>query len=254
MEEDPKKRFSNRAAYYAKYRPRYPAPMLKFMEEDLGLSQVSIIADIGSGTGILSELFLTHGNTVFAVEPNEEMRKIAEGHLSGHPGFTSVNGTAEETTLTAESVDFVTAAQAFHWFDPVQTRTEFSRILNSAGWVILIWNIRRNSTPFMQAYERLVNEYANRPYSRHVTHDKIDSDGLKNFLGSYLVKKFDNSQTLDFEGLSGRLLSSSYVPLEDEPRHGLMLTELRRVFDSYQENGVVHLEYDTEVYCGQLSR
>ena len=254
MEEDPKKRFSNRAAYYAKYRPRYPPAILAFMKEELGLSQVSVIADIGSGTGILSELFLTHSNTVFAVEPNSEMRRTAEKRLSNYPGFRSLNGTAEETTLNSQSVDFVTAAQAFHWFDPVKTRAEFSRILKQHGWTILVWNIRRNSTPFMQEYDRLVSEYANRPYSRQVTHDKIGTDGLRDFLGDYTAKKFGNTQALDFEGLAGRLLSSSYVPLAGDSRYNAMLDELRNIFDSNQEGGLVHLEYDTEVYCGQLSR
>ncbi len=253
MEEDPKERFSNRAAYYAKYRPRYPAAILSFMEKELGLSQGSLIADIGSGTGILSELFLTHGNIIFAVEPNMEMRRTAEEHLSSYSGFRSVNGTAEETTLNSASIDFVTAAQAFHWFDPVKARLEFSRILKPPGWTILIWNIRRTSTPLMQAYDRLVSEYANRPYSRQVTHDKIGTDGLENFLGKFIAKKFDSSQALDFAGLAGRLLSSSYVPLAGEPRYNQMLDELRNIFDSNQESGLVHLEYDTEVYCGQLS-
>lgn len=254
MEEDPKERFSNRAAYYAKYRPRYPPAMLSFMEKELGLSQGSVIADIGSGTGILSELFLTHGNIVFAIESNKEMRRTAEEHLSSYSCFGSVNGTAEETTLNSASVDFVTAAQAFHWFDPVKARLEFSRILKPIGWTILIWNIRRTSTSFTQAYDQLVSEYANRPYSRQVTHDKIGPAGLKSFFGKYVAKEFDNSQALDFEGLAGRLLSSSYVPLAGEPRYNQMLDELRNIFNSNQEGGLVHLEYDTEVYCGHLSQ
>ena len=218
----------------------------------MGLSSESLVADIGSGTGILSELFLKNGNTVFCVEPNEEMRKAAEELLSSYPGFRSITGTAEMTTLTATSVDFITAAQAFHWFDASKTRIEFSRILKPGGWVSLIWNTRRNTTPLMRGYEQLVSNHATRPHSR-VTRDRIGSEGLRNFLGEYVAKSFENSQTLNFEGLRGRLLSSSYVPLNGESGYDTMLSELRKLFDQYQENDVIHLEYDTELYCSQLS-
>jgi SAM-dependent methyltransferase len=114
LENDSKKRFSNRAAYYAKYRPRYPEVILNFMEQQLGFSSVSVIADVGSGTGILSEMFLKHGNLVFGVEPNKEMRETAEAILAVYPHFRSVNGSAEATMLPAASVDFVMAAQSFH--------------------------------------------------------------------------------------------------------------------------------------------
>lgn len=263
MQEDPTKRFTDRASYYAKYRPRYPQAILGFMDQEMGLSDTSIVADIGSGTGILSELFLKHGNTVFAVEPNQEMRKAAEEAFAKNPKFRSVEGAAEATTLPASSVDFVTAAQAFHWFNPEKTRIEFMRIIRHPGWVALIWNIRKNSTPLMQAYDQLVRKYAmpgsqspspdaSNPNSRSVKHD-IRDEGITNFLGKHEMETFTNDQVLDYEGFAGRLLSSSYVPLQDDPRHGPMLDELHRIFDTYQERGTVRLEYETELYYGQLS-
>lgn len=252
LQEDPKTRFSKRAEYYSKYRPKYPEDIIQFMEKELGLSESSVIADVGSGTGILSELFLRHGNTVFAVEPNREMRTAAEELLVKYPNLRSIQGTAEETTLPAASVDFVTAAQAFHWFDPVKAKVEFSRILRPNGWVLLIWNVREVSTPLMREYESLVNEYANRSYARRTAKERVGEEGLRNFLGQYGEKRFGNSQVLDFEGLKGRLLSSSYVPLQGEERHDLMLAELHRIFDSYQDEGMVHFDYETEVYYAQL--
>ena len=254
MEEDSKNRFSNRAAYYAKSRPRYPETILNFMENELGLTQASVVADIGSGTGILSELFLKHGNSVSGVEPNGEMRKTAEELLAAYPNFKSTNGTAEATTLPAASVDFVTAAQSFHWFDPPKAREEFLRIMKPQGWVLLIWNTRKNSPGFMEAYEQLVSKYAVRPRFRRTAKDKVGEEGLTKFLGKYKTEIFSNGQVLDFEGLSGRLLSSSYVPLPGESGYSSMLDSLRKLFVSYQEGGAVHLEYDTETYYAQLTR
>src|SRR5215203_3908885 len=144
-------RFSNRVADYARYRPGYPREILSLFESDCGLTPHSIIADIGSGTGKLSELFLTNGNPVFGVEPNALMRETADALLANYPGFRSVNGTAEATTLADSSVDFVTAAQAFHWFDPVVAKVEAARILKAGGWAALIWNDRKlTSTPFLE--------------------------------------------------------------------------------------------------------
>jgi SAM-dependent methyltransferase len=251
VENDSNKRFSNRAAYYAKYRPRYPHAILNFMEQELGFSSASVIADFGSGTGILSEMFLKHGNLVFGVEPNKEMRETAEAILAGYPHFRSVNGSAETTMLPAASIDFVMAAQSFHWFDRTRARAEFLRILKPGRWVILIWNTRKNSTTFMQAYERLVRDFANK--SLAVRHENLGDGDLRAFLGEYKARTFSHSQALDLEGLTGRLLSSSYAPLPGDPRHIPTLNELRRIFDSYQRNGLVHLEYVTEVYAGKLT-
>ena len=254
MEEgDSKKRFSTRATYYAPYRPRYPEAILAFMENELGFSEDSVVGDIGSGTGILTELFLKHGNPVYGVEPNMEMRKAAEGLLSQYPSFRSVVGTAEATTLPAATIDFITAAQAFHWFDPSKTREEFMRVLKAHGWVLLVWNTRKNTPGFMEAYEQLVSKYANRAHSRRTAKDKVGDQALTSFFGEYKVKNFGNSQVLDFEGLAGRLLSSSYLPLRGETGYSSMMDALRKLFDTYQDSGVVRLEYETETYYGQLT-
>ena len=149
---DPTQRFTSRVEHYVRYRPSYPRDLLDLLETRCGLSSASVVADVGSGTGILSELFLENGNRVIGIEPNKEMREAAERRLRRHPRFTSVAGTAEATTLDDASADFVAAGQAFHWFDPERARTEFSRILKPGGWVVLAWNLRRKeATPFLPA-------------------------------------------------------------------------------------------------------
>ncbi len=131
-------RFSNRVDNYVKYRPHYPAAVIDYLKKEKVLKDNYVIADIGSGTGISSELFLKNGNTVYGIEPNKEMREGGEKYLSGFKNFISINGTAEDTTLKENSIDVITAGQAFHWFDMVKAKKEFKRILKTNGYVVLI--------------------------------------------------------------------------------------------------------------------
>jgi SAM-dependent methyltransferase len=252
---DPTKRFSTRVDNYVKYRPHYPREVIDILREKCGLSPAWRIADVGSGTGILTELFLNNGNPVYAVEPNGPMRAAAEQLLGGDANFTSVDGTAEKTTLGDASVDMVTAGQAFHWFDQGLAKQEFRRILKPGGWVVLVWNDRRlDATPFMTAYGQLLLEYTT-DFTR-VDHRQIDAVVLSEFFapGGFEACTCDNRQVFDFEGLSGRLLSSSYAPEPGDPRHEPMMAELSRIFELYQSGGQVVFEYDTQVYLGQLGR
>ena len=245
-------RFDSRVANYAAYRPGYPRELIEFLRDELGLGSGSVVADVGSGTGILSAMLLGAGCRVFAVEPNAAMREAAEGALGGDANFTSVAGTAEATTLEDASVDFVAAAQAFHWFDTERARAEFRRILKPAGWVVVVWNNRRtDSTAFLREYEQLLRRFGTDYAQVAATYG--DEQSLRKFFASgYQSKWFDNFQLFDFDGLKGRLLSASYVPLAGHPSHEPMLAELRRVFDAHQQDGQVRIEYDTDVYYGRL--
>jgi SAM-dependent methyltransferase len=249
----PTKRFANRVKNYIKYRPGYPERILHSLKKDCGLSSASIIADIGSGTGILSELFLRNGNLVFAVEPNKEMRQAAADLLVKYDNFKSIDGTAEATTLKNNAVDFVTAGQAFHWFDLENARQEFLRILKPNGWVVLIWNDRKTeATPFLRAYEQLLNTYGI-DYKK-VDHKNLDEEVFTWFFRphGFKVKTFENTQVFAFDGLKGRLLSSSYVPTEGHQKYESMLKKLRIIFHNFQIDGKVAFEYDTRVYFGRI--
>jgi len=251
---DSTQRFSSRVENYVKYRPGYPKAILALLRRDCGLTPASVIADIGSGTGLTSRLFLANGNRVYGVEPNPEMREAGERLLAKHPRFTSVAATAEVTTLPDASADFVVAGQAFHWFDVPSARTEFTRILKSDGWVVLMWNERHTSdTLFLRNFERILKAYC--PDYAEVDHRRVDARALHKFFGrqGFRFAHFDNAQQFDFEGVRGRLLSSSYAPEPGHPNHEPMLTELRRVFDAYQSGGHVTFAYDTSVYYGHLS-
>jgi SAM-dependent methyltransferase len=252
---DPTERFTKRVDHYVRYRPSYPRAVLDLLKTECGLTDASVVADVGSGTGILSELFLENGNRVIGIEPNTEMREAAERRLGGHPRFTSVAGTAEATTLDDASADFVTAGQAFHWFDPERARTEFARILKPEGWVVLVWNLRRKgATPFLAAYERLLEVY--RTDRGEVEFWRRSDEMADAFFGSGSFEKatFDNEQVLDLEGLKGRLLSISYVPAQGEPGSEDMSRNVEEIFRKHQTSGKVTVEYDTKVYYGRLEK
>lgn len=250
---NPTERFSNRVESYVQARPGYPQEVIELLAARCGLTPQAVVADVGSGTGILTRMLLEHGNRVYAVEPNDAMRQVAEAALGGYAGFTSVAGTAEATGLPEHSVDLITAAQAFHWFNPQPTHREFARILRPGGWVALIWNERRSSgTPFMEAYEQLLQRRAI-DYGA-VSHKRISEADLQRFFGAAPLQKatFSNWQSFDLPGLRARLLSSSYTPAPGQPGHDEMFDALAAIFAQHEVDGQVRMEYDTMVYYGQI--
>lgn len=249
---DPLKRFSSRADNYVKYRPGYPDAVIDILKSDCGLTKTSVVADVGSGTGILTKLFLDNGNSVFAIEPNAAMRLAAERLLGSSRGFKSIDANAEATALEAQSVDVVAAAQAFHWFNRAKAKREFVRILKPGGWVVLIWNERRlDSTPFLRAYEDLLLRYGT-DYGK-VRHENVTSEIDEFFAPEpFQLRTLQNAQHFDFESLKGRLLSSSYAPDQDHPNFTAMLGELAEIFKGNEKHGIVSFEYETKVYYGHL--
>ncbi|HSI88284.1 MAG TPA: class I SAM-dependent methyltransferase [Pyrinomonadaceae bacterium] len=245
-------RFSGRVANYVKYRPGYPSEMIGFFRESLGLTNDSVVADIGSGTGLSAKPFLEAGCTVYGVEPNAAMRGAAEEFLNEFPNFVSVDGTSTATTLGADSVDHIVAAQAFHWFEPDATGREFRRILRPGGYVALIWNERQlDTTEFLRDYEKLLLKYG-RDYDK-VRHENISEEVLSAFFNAEFGRAtFPNEQVFDFEGLRGRLLSSSYMPDEADAAYDPLMKDLRAVFDKHAESDRIKVFYDTNIFYSQL--
>ncbi|MCA9021365.1 MAG: class I SAM-dependent methyltransferase, partial [Planctomycetaceae bacterium] len=246
-------RFSDRVDNYIKYRPGYPVEVLDLLETSCGLTSESLIADIGSGTGISSRLFLDHHNTVYGVEPNQEMRQAAEKLLQKYSHFHSINATAEKTHLPADSFDFIIAGQAFHWFDHEQTRQEFQRIIKPDGWVVLIWNERQiDTSPFLVAYEQLLLNFAT-DYTQ-VNHTNLSLQDFDQFFHPHPVQtaSLPSQQSFDLESLTGRLLSSSYAPNVGQPGYSEILNRLQEIFHQHQVEGRVAFEYDTNLYYGQI--
>lgn len=245
-------RFSDRVENYVKYRPGYPPEVLHLFRDEMNLRPHSVVADIGAGTGISAKIFLENGNKVLAVEPNELMRAAANEFLRDFPNFRTIDGTAENTTLADDSIDFVVAAQAFHWFDEAKTRREFERILKDGGFVVLLWNERQlDTTQFLRDYENLLIEFGT-DYET-VRHENITKETLRDFFQTdFREAIFRNAQTVDFDGLKGRMLSSSYVPSADDPRFAEMIKNLESLFAEHSESGKIDILYDTKVFYGKI--
>jgi SAM-dependent methyltransferase len=255
MMADHTQRFSDRVSFYTRARPRYPAAVLRFLQTQLPWSPGWVVADIGAGTGLLAELFVHAGNKVVGVEPNTPMRAAAVELLVPWENFSAVDGTAEATTLTDESVDLVTAGQAFHWFDAGKAKTEFARILRGDKPVLLVWNKRkRDGDGFNDAYQSLV---ARHQIDRSAVESVDASDNAGGVLNDFfaphgfILETFDNPQMIDREGFLDRLTSSSYMPLPPDPRNAAVMREAGELFDRHQSNGVVRIEHETRVYLGR---
>lgn len=247
----PTQRFSDRVDNYARYRPTYPQAIIPYLRETIHLNRKHTIADIGSGTGIFTELFLKHGFRVTGVEPNEAMRLAGEAHLGNNHHFTSVDGKAEATGLPAGSMDLITVAQAFHWMEPETTKAEFCRILKEDGHILLVWNLRLTDTPFLKGLDDLKKDIGKNYEAIHGSH--ANEAVIRTFFSpaEVTIKTFRHAQIMDFESLKGQLLSSSYMPLEGAPGYTEMVERLEDLFQRYNENGQVNMEYDTRLFLGK---
>jgi SAM-dependent methyltransferase len=251
---DSKQRFSSRVADYVRFRPGYPHDALTLLQNECGLRSGHVTADVGSGTGFLSELFLKNGNRVYGIEPNKEMREAGEEYLADYESFVSVEASAEATTLEAVTIDFVTAGQAFHWFDAAAARREFARILKPEGWVVVMWNDREMNSAFATAYEDLLVKFGT-DYKR-VRESYPETAAMQDFFagGSMQQRSVPNAQIFDWDGLVGRLRSSSYAPQEGHPNYAPMMAALDELFRANQVDGRVKMEYATHVYYGRLPK
>lgn len=247
----PTERFSDRVENYRRYRPSYPTEVIELIRETANLEAGAAVADIGSGTGILTRLLLDAGWDVFAVEPNEPMRHAAEDDLCSKARFHSIAARAEATGLPATSIGAITCAQAFHWFDREKARYEFARILKPEGWVFAIWNERQMGSDFDRVYHEIL---ASLGHAFEGVRDRAEDKQLDEFFraGTYRTTRFPNPTRMDWAALRGRFLSSSYVPAEGDPRLPQLLTQLEAIFHEHQRDGHVVHEQTANVYFGQL--
>ena len=251
---DATERFTERASDYAAARPGYPAAIATTLVANLRLPPEAVVADLGSGTGLSCEPLLRAGLAVIGVEPNEAMRAEGDRHLAQYSRFRNVAGTAEATTLPAASVDLLTAAQAFHWFDIAPARAEALRILKRPPLAALIWNDRvSHGSAFAEGYEQLLLDFGI-DYEK-IRHRHAHEGSVAAFFGhgEFRVAAFPNPTVLYWPTLLARLNSASYVPKPEHPDHVPMTARLRSLFDAAQRDGRVTMDYVTRVFHGTLA-
>lgn len=254
MKIEPLTRFSERARNYARHRPGYPQPLYDHLRQAASLAPGAAVADIGSGTGLLSRLFLDNGHPVIGVEPNAPMRAAGERYLAGYPGFNSLDGAAEQLPLEDSSIDLLVAGQAFHWFQPAAFRGEAARVLRPGGHAALIWNRRDEREPLVQAYEQLLDGLAVDYYKADPKH-RLRAQTIADFFHPLEAHyaQFPNPISYDWEGLQGLAASQSYVPLPDHPNHKPFYARLEQLFSDFQKGGLITLALITHLHHGPLS-
>ncbi len=245
-------KFTGKATIYAKARPSYPSEFIDYLYSDVGINIDSAIADIGSGTGILSKALLEKGSDVYCIEPNKDMRKIAENNLAHYPNFHSVNGTAEKTTLDMGSVDFITVAQAFHWFDVGSFKAECQRILKHNRKVILVWNSRESTSELVKESAFIFKKYCPNFYGFCGGLEHVDINIAKFFNNNFEQIFFSNDLIFDKAKFIQRCLSASYSLKETDSEYKSFVSELEMLFDKYAANEMLTMPNKTEAYIGQL--
>lgn len=251
----PTARFTDRVENYLKARPGYPAELIPFLVRECGLMPFRTVVDVGCGTGLLAERFCDLGCDVVGVEPNAAMREAGARHLDRYPNFHMVAGMAESLPVGHAIADFLTAGQAFHWFNVERAGREFLRVLKPRGWVVLVWNVRQSSgSAFAEAYEDLLTRFGI-DYAEVHHRGKSNDESFRPFFlgGQYRRVAFPNQQRLDRASFIARVLSSSYMPAPGHKAHEAMMSEVQRIFDEHSHDGAVVMTYATDVIYGQLT-
>ncbi len=250
--KDAGKIFNGASSFYSKYRPTYPHDIIDTLSEMIGFNRDWVVADIGSGTGILTSLFLGNGNHVKCVEPNREMREMSMRNLSGTDNVDFTDGTGESTGLPDASVDLVVCGQSFHWMKAEQAMQEFSRILRGMKWVALIWNDRViEPGTFTWEYEAVVRKYSSGYHSTGST--VLDWENLRSlFRNNYGKFQFPNVQKLTRDAVIGRYRSASYAITQDDPAYWKMIDDFSSIFKRFETNGTVEIVHQTVLFLGGL--
>lgn len=248
---DGKEIYTKKVENYIKFRPTYPDSVVEYLLYVVGLKK-AIVADIGAGSGILTKQIMSKVSRIYAIEPNSSMRKACEKNCALDKCII-VDGCAEDTNLQDKSVDFITVAQAFHWFDKELAKTEFKRILKTGGKVILIWNAKDTQSKFIKENDdlcrRLCSQFAEN-LREDTSRDKLNNDFFKGNSCEY--RFFKNNKSMSLQDYIGVSLSSSYAPNEEDRNYYEFIDKLKEIFNKYSKNEIVDYPYITDCYVGEI--
>ncbi len=243
-------KFTEKAKHYEVGRPSYAQELIDFLYHNYNLNSQSIIADIGAGTGKLTKQLLQKGSRLIAVEPNDAMRSIAQQALQDYDTIQIVNGTDVATTLSDQSIDVITVAQAFHWFDAALFQKECARILKANGKVFLIWNMRDENAPVNKETYEIFQKYCSNFYGFSGGIQQDDANITTFFHHDYVIEKFPNPLFFSKETFLQRALSASYSLKDGDPQFEEYVQTLTALYDKYEKNGLLEVPNDSVAYIG----
>jgi len=243
--------FSGKNKVYSASRPTYPQFLIDFLFENL-IKVGSVIADIGAGTGIFTKQLSKFNNKIFAIEPNDDMFSSLEENLKNYNNIKSVHGSAENIPLPDKSVDFICAAQSFHWFNQEKFKNECRRILKENGKTILIWNVRDESTLLVKEIDSINRKYC-KNYKGFSSGIKVEKESFSDFFKvDFITKDFRNDIPFTKDNFIKRNLSSSFSPKETDENYLPFITALNKLAEKYEENSIVTLPNITKCFIGKV--
>ena len=242
--------FENKASKYSEGRPSYAPEVINKILNDI-LSTNGIVADIGSGTGVLTSEFIKKGYEIYAVEPNSDMRRKAEQKLSIYSNFHSVDASAENTGLNDKSVSLIIVASAFHWFDAIKFKQECMRVLRDNGVVCIIFNVRVYDE-FTKKQCKICKKYCDGFESLTHGYDKTINLIDDFYVGNYAVYEYDFPLEYTKQKFISRCLSSSYAPLPDSKNYEAYICEIKALLDETFKEEILNIANKTMMFVGKV--
>jgi len=245
-------KFSSKAEIYAKYRWDYDPKAIASLCQIAGINHNSVVADIGSGTGMLTAHFVNNVSKIYAIEPNAEMRAIALKNLAQYPAFVSIDALADSTTLPDNSVDLIVVGRAIHWFNAETTKPEFLRILKPNGWLATC-RVTHEDLELLEALKILRKTES----GWNVAQDKskiLENNDLESyyFNNNYQTIKQHSVIQEDWQQFLGRMLSHSPAPNSNNPLFPKFEAAAKKIFQSYSKAGILEIKIATEIKLGKI--
>ncbi len=242
--------YTSKAVKYARYRWDYAPQAIERILHTANITLAAVVVDIGAGTGIMTRHFMGKAGQVIAVEPNAEMRRLAEEALVGDPTCRVIDGLAEATILPSACADLIVAAQAANWFDPPAARDEFRRILKPDGWLAILRNFGTDQE-MNAAMEKIYppeTDTAEIMKGRGIPADFYFEGG------NFVRQRFEFTEKANWEQFFGAACTASYAPDEGSPLFEQFERDARQVFAVHQIEGFVLTHGVTELWLGKMGR